>query len=186
MKSYGHEKVSILDGGLAALKAAGFKTEKGAEKVATPQKYHIDTNKIDYSIMVSKNEVLNAVKDLEKNGKNSKYRIIDTRRIQEIIGESKLDNVARGGHIPHSTLLEWTNFSDSVKKMSYKDKESMQKIFDKLGYTKDQTIYAYCHVGAGRSSYLYTVLKELGYNDVKVYTGSWDEWGNDFNMPIRR
>ena len=34
------------------------------------------------------------------------------------------------------------------------------------------------HVGAGRGSYIATVLEKLGYKNVKVYTGSWDEWGD--------
>ena len=62
----------------------------------------------------------------------------------------------------------------------------VQQKLNKMGITKDKTIYAYCHVGAGRGSYFYTVLKLLGYKDVKVYTGSWDEWGNDMNLPIRK
>jgi thiosulfate/3-mercaptopyruvate sulfurtransferase len=62
----------------------------------------------------------------------------------------------------------------------------VERKLKKLGITKDKKIYTYCHVGAGRGSYFYTVLKLLGYKHVKVYTGSWDEWGNDQNLPIRK
>jgi thiosulfate/3-mercaptopyruvate sulfurtransferase len=62
----------------------------------------------------------------------------------------------------------------------------MEQFFKSQGITKDKTIYAYCHVGAGRSSHIITALQLLGYDNVKVYTGSWDEWGNDMNLPIRR
>jgi thiosulfate/3-mercaptopyruvate sulfurtransferase len=57
---------------------------------------------------------------------------------------------------------------------------------EKMGITPDKEIYAYCHVGAGRGSYFYGLLTQLGYKNVKVYTGSWDEWGNDMNLPIRK
>lgn len=104
----------------------------------------------------------------------------------EIIGENKLDNVARGGHVPGATFLEWSNITDFDNKLSFRKLEELQKTFDKYGIKKDQTIYAYCHVGAGRSTEIVVALRMLGYKNAKVYTGSWDEWGNDMNLPINR
>ncbi len=188
-KSYGHDKVKIVDGGIAQLKAVGVKIVKGPEPKVAPKSYKIDPKKINYDIIASKEEVLKAVKDIEANGDKSKYLIIDGRRIEEIIGGTKLDNVARGGHIPNAKFIEWLNFSDSKDKFSYKSENEMKAILEKFGISdkdKDKTIYTYCHVGTGRGSYIATVLEKLGYKNVKVYTGSWDEWGNDWNMPIRR
>jgi thiosulfate/3-mercaptopyruvate sulfurtransferase len=149
-------------------------------------KYHIDPKKIDYDYIASKEEMVHAVQDILANGDDSKYIVIDSRGMTEIIGERKLDNVARGGHIPGSIFLEWKNITDFEKRLSFKSKEEMQKVFDKYGVTKDKTIYAYCHVGAGRSTEIIAALELLGYPNLKVYTGSWDEWGNDMNLPIRR
>ncbi len=185
-KSFGHDKVKIVNGGIAQLRAEGVKIVKGAEPQVAPKTFKIDPKKVNHEIIVSKQDVLKAVQDIEKNGDKSPYIIIDSRRIEEIMGSSKLDNVARGGHIPNAKFIEWTNFSDANKKMSYKSLDEMQAILDKNGITKDKTIYTYCHVGAGRGSYIASVLEKLGYKNVKVYTGSWDEWGNDWNMPIRR
>ncbi|WP_187647538.1 sulfurtransferase [Nitrosophilus labii] len=148
--------------------------------------YHIDEKKIRYDLIAGKEEVYKAVQDRLKNGDKSKYVIIDTRGMIEIIGERKMDNVARGGHIPTSKFIEWKNFTDFKNKKSFRSLKEMQEVFDKYGVTKDKTIYAYCHVGAGRSTEIITALKLLGYENVKVYTGSWDEWGNDMNLPIRR
>lgn len=237
-KSFGHDKVKILNGGMDAMKAidpnqikydqlkdeqrdakkaakeakeAGKKSleakykkqanelkkqmkivskktyiQKGKEHEITPVTYTIDTKKIDWDLIASKEDVLKASLDLVENGKKSKYRIIDTRGMAEIIGERKMDNVARGGHVPGATFLEWNNITDFDNKLSFKDLETLQKTFDKYGIKKDQTIYAYCHVGAGRSTEVIVALRMLGYKDVKVYTGSWDEWGNDMNLPINR
>ena len=148
--------------------------------------YHIDEKKIRYDLIATKDEVYKAVKDRLKNGDKSKYVIIDTRGMIEIIGERKMDNVARGGHIPTSKFIEWKNFTDFKNKKSFRNLKEMEEVFKKYGVTKDKTIYAYCHVGAGRSTEITTALKLLGYENVKVYTGSWDEWGNDMNLPIRR
>ena len=148
--------------------------------------YTIDDSKVRLDLVATKEEVLEAVKDIQENGDNSKFAIIDSRRMGEVMGEVKLDNVARGGHIPGSTIVEWTNISDVENKLSFKQLEQMQKVFDKYGITKDKTIYPYCHVGAGRSTEFQVALKLLGYENVKTYTGCWDERGNDQNLPISR
>lgn len=238
-KSFGHEKLKVLDGGRNALmevdpqqkiyddlrakykelrdvrkdlkKAKASEAEikaakdaeneakakmeaqeanllvvKGKEQHVEPKEYKIDLAKIDYDWIAGKNELAKASKDIIENGEKSQYAIIDTRGMIEIIGQRKMDNVARGGHIPGSKFIEWKNFTDFDNKLSFKKLEDMQKVFDKYGVRKDQTIYAYCQVGAGRSTEIISALKMLGYKNAKVYTGSWDEWGNDMNLPIRR
>lgn len=170
------------------MNAVGKKTiiQKGKEPKLAHVNYTIDTKKINWDLIVSKEEVLKASQDLVEKGKDSKYRIIDTRGMAEIIGERKMDNVARGGHVPGATFLEWNNITDFDNKLSFKKLQTLQKTFDKYGITKDQTIYAYCHVGAGRSTEVIVALRMLGYKNAKVYTGSWDEWGNDMNLPINK
>ncbi len=158
---------------------------KGEEYV-TAKTYHIDKNKINFDYIVGKNEVKKAVDDILENGDKSKYAVIDTRAMTEIIGERKMDNCARSGHIPGSTFIEWNKISDTANKKSFKSAKEMQKVFDHYGVSKDKIIYAYCMVGAGRSSEIITALRLLGYEDVKVFTGSWDVWGNDMNLPIKR
>lgn len=158
---------------------------KGDEVVA-PKKYKIDPKKIKFSVIADKNEVKHAMEDILKNGKNSKFVIIDGRGLAEIIGERKMDNVARGGHIPGATFIEWSQISDAENKKSFKSADEIQKVYNNYGVTKDKTVYAYCQVGAGRGSEHITALQLLGYKNVKVFTGSWDVWGNDMNLPIKR
>ncbi len=221
-KSFGHEKIKILNGGRAAMMAvdpeqkiydaikeniksakenkellAKLNTElkaqekkllvqRGEGEKISPKKYTIDLNKVNYDYIASKDELLKAVEDILAKGKKSNYAIIDSRGFEEIMGERKLDNAARGGHMPGAKFIEWKNVTDFEKKLSFQELGKIQKVFEQNGITKDKTIYAYCHVGAGRSSHIITALELLGYQNVKVYTGSWDEWANDMNLPIRR
>ena len=175
----GIKKVDLGNGHYAVLPP-----EKEAK--ITPKHYHIDPKHVDLSWVAGKEEVYAAVKDRLKNGDKSKYVIIDTRSMIEIIGERKMDNVARGGHIPTAKFIEWKNITDFKRKLSFRDRKELEKLFKKYGVTKDKTIYAYCQVGTGRGSDIITALKLLGYKNAKVYSGSWDEWGNDMNLPIRR
>ncbi len=158
---------------------------KGPEKVS-PKTYRIDKDAINFNYIAEKHEVKKAVDDILKNGDKSQFAVIDTRAMSEIIGERKMDNCARSGHIPGSKFIEWSKISDTKNKKSFKSADEMQKVFDHYGVTKDKTIYAYCMVGTGRSSEIVTALRLLGYKDVKVFTGSWDVWGNDMNLPLKR
>lgn len=90
--------------------------------------YVIDESKIQWNLVATKEDVIKAVEDIAKNGReNSKYVIIDSRRMGEVMGEVKLDNVARGGHIPGSTIVEWTNISDADNKLSLKNLKRCKK-----------------------------------------------------------
>ena len=148
--------------------------------------FRINKKKLNKSSIAGKEEVLHAVNDIKKRGKKSKYMIIDARGMAEIIGERKMDNVARGGHVPGATFLEWKHVSDAKRGVAFKTAAELKKVFKKFGVSKNKTIYAYCHVGAGRSSEIITALEVMGYKNAKVYTGSWDEWGNDMMLPIKR
>ncbi|MDD2267863.1 rhodanese-like domain-containing protein [Sulfuricurvum sp.] len=183
--------IAKADTDMKALKAKMDDVEKRllvvkGEEVDQPKTYKIDPKKIDYTAIADKEEVKHAMEDILKNGKNSKYVIIDSRGIAEIIGERKMDNVARGGHIPGATFIEWSRISDADNKLSFKSQDELKKVYASYGVTPDKTIYAYCQVGAGRGSEHITALQLLGYKNVKVFTGSWDVWGNDMNLPIKR
>ena len=156
------------------------------EEVLTPTTYKIDVDKIDLTFIAGKEEVRIAMEDILKNGKDSKYVIIDSRGMAEIIGDRKMDNVARAGHIPGSTFLEWSKISDLKNKMSFKSAEELKEVYEKFGITPDKTVYAYCMVGTGRGSEHIMALKLLGYENIKVFSGSWNVWGNDMNLPLKR
>ena len=152
----------------------------------THKHYRINKKKLNFTNIAGKAAVLHAVNDIKKRGKKSKYVIVDARGMTEIIGERKMDNVARGGHVPGATFLEWKHISDAKRGVAFKTKAQLAKVFKKFGITKNKTVYAYCQVGAGRGSEIITALEVMGYKHVKVYTGSWDEWGNDMMLPIKR
>ena len=158
---------------------------KGEEHVEH-KTYHIDKNNVDMSNLAGKAELKHAMEDILEKGKDSKYVIIDSRAMSEIIGDRKMDNVARAGHIPGATFIEWSKISDLKNKRSFRSAEELKAVYAKYGISKDKTIYAYCMVGAGRGSLHITALELLGYKNVKTFSGSWDVWGNDMNLPLKR
>jgi len=47
---------------------------------------------------------------------------------------------------------------------------------------KDAEIITYCQ-GAYRAANTFVTLKNIGFTNVKVYLGSWGEWGNKLELP---
>ena len=65
-----------------------------------------------------------------------------------------------------------------------KTKEELQEIYDGEGIQGDQVVFTLCQT-AVRATHSWFVLQELlGYETVKVYDGSWTEWGNRTDLPI--
>jgi len=48
---------------------------------------------------------------------------------------------------------------------------------------RDTEIVTYCQ-GADRAANTFLALKKIGFTNVKVYLGSWGEWGNKPELPI--
>ncbi len=60
----------------------------------------------------------------------------------------------------------------------YKSKEELMKLFAKAGIDGKKPIILYCNTGAVSAFYFYALHEICGFTDVRMYDGSWVEWGN--------
>ncbi len=188
------DHLDLMDGGLATWKAKGYEIESGPAKKYPPKTFKV---KVRWDIIATKEEVLKALKDKEH------YVILDSRHnLDEYLGKRLLsalekpgvhEKVKRGGHIPGAIFSPWTKYagnkSGKPNKHIFKSIKKLKKQIKKLkkkGLTPDKTVITYCHVGLGRGSFQWLALKLAGLKKVKVYVGSWDEWGNDTSLPIEK
>ena len=112
----------------------------------------------------------------ELNENIGKVIIIDARSPDEFDGT--VPRAARGGHIPTAKNIDWNNnIDDSGKLKSDEELESLYQM------DKESQIITYCQ-GAYRAANSYLSMKKLGFKNVKVYLGSWGEWGNKMDLPI--
>ena len=66
----------------------------------------------------------------------------------------------------------------------FKSADELKKIYGDAGITDGETIYTLCQT-AVRATHTWFILTDLlGEKNVKVYDGSWTEWGNDSSLPI--
>ncbi len=176
MELYGHDinKLKLLDGGLPAWKAAGGKV---STSLCNPVKRgaYLTTGP-NPDMMVSWSDVYRKGVQLQ----DRKVLVHDTRPLAEFNG-SRVRNV-RGGHIPTAVNLESKKVCNNPDQ-TFKHAEQIQKAFTEAGITPDRIIYTYCHT-SDRAAHTYVILKNiLGYPDVRIYEGGWNEWGSLTALP---
>jgi len=170
---YGHSNFALLDGGwtkwtleqratstdVPAFARAAFTVKSGSVKVATAQ------------------DVLAAI---NKSG----VKLVDARTQAEIEGKD-LRNIKRGGFIESSVPVYWEDTFDPTTK-AFKSAAEIEKLYRDRGIQRTDDVITYCQVGMRASHDLFT-LALIGHDLTKLrnYYGSWEEWGNRSDTPIK-
>lgn len=168
LEVYGLTNVKVLN--------AGFDTW-------THKNYPIDSDKPDrnpsqYIPRVNQTRIATKL-STQIATKNPNQIIIDARGESEYIG--KKSSAKRFGHIPSAINIPAShNIQMSDDLASLQPVDELKKVYANIN--KDKKVVAYCSIGRITSAN-YLALRELGY-DVAIYDASWNEWGNDFNLPI--
>ena len=175
----GYPKIKVLNGGYSAWKASGLATSVDAV-TPTPATFPADLKMAD--VMLTKDEMLAAVL-----GKTDTV-LLDVRDIDEWIGDSSSpygrDFAPRKGRIPGAKWLEWYRFmKPSESGPMIKSPDEVKAEAATAGIDTSDTVYLYCFKGA-RASNTFLALKQAGFDDVRMYFGSWNEWSRDEALPI--
>lgn len=159
----GVKKLHILRGGIAAWQAERLPTESG---VATPAPVIFKPNYATDKVVFIEEMVLIA--------KHHKAHIADARSAERFTGSVPEPRAnVRSGSIPGSVNVP---FGSLVEAGAFKSLDIMQVIFEAQGVQKDKPVVTTCGSGV-TAAVLFLALKLLGYNDVRLYDGSWTEWG---------
>jgi len=163
LKYFSHPSVFMLDGGFKKWKILGLPIEIKTNGFK-PAKF---SGRINKSILA---DFVYIKKNLNK------IKLIDARTKEEYNGT--VIRAARRGHIPKAVNIDWVlNINEDG---TMKSKKDLAKLFN---LSKNDEIVTYCQ-GGYRAANSFVALKRLGFKNVKVYLGSWGEWGNRLNLPI--
>ena len=166
---YGHEHVALLDGGIEKWQAEGRPLESGA---ASPSPARFEPCESRSMRGISAAEILERLDDPE-------LRLVDVRGVAEFTGEQR--RAARGGHIPGAVLWPWEENLRPDGTLA--DPAQIRERARAAGMSDEQELVTYCQGGV-RAAHAALALRIAGYPRVRIYDGSWAEWGNDPSLPV--
>lgn len=178
----GWRNLLVLDGGRAAWLAGGFPTERGRPE-PLPAAHQAPADGDERS-RVGRDGVLAAVR-------NGDAVLLDLRSAEEYRGERVAPTTApfdhgaeRKGripgahHVPHTALLR----ADGT----FLPPAELRSTLEELGLGDDEPTIAYCRLSHRASLAWFALTELLGRERVRVYDGSWTEWGSIVGVPIER
>lgn len=170
-RAFGHDAVSVLDGGMAAWLASGGPCESGAAPV-TQRGNFISRPR---SVLVRTAEQVSQARD-------SGAQIVDMRSRGRFEGTDAEPRVGlRGGHIPgsrnipHATLVNERGELRSITEL--------RALLGAAGVDTTREVIATCGSGVTACSLL-LALDVIGVTGASLYDGSWSEWGRPGNGDV--
>lgn len=180
LKYAGVQKVSVLSG--------------GTEKWVLREKREVSTEVVRPKAKAYKgkfNKGVLAKKDYVKD-QIGKAIIVDTREPSFFSGEQKLPFVAKAGRIKGAVNLPTAQVFDKYPPgdhmeqccWTYKDVTALKNMATGVvGNDLSKEIIVYCDSGRVASAWWFILHAALGYNNVKIYDGSMEEWTKDESAP---
>lgn len=172
LKVFGHEDVSVLDGGLRAWKAQGRPLD---DLPPMPRERHF-TARLNTMLVRDQGQML-------ANLETRREQVLDARSVGRFTGTAPEPWPGRRqGHIPDSRHLDHTSLVDPATG-TLKPVEALAPLFAEAGIDPHRPVVASC--GSGITACVLALgLHLTGHRDVAVYDGSWAEWGLPDGPPI--
>lgn len=161
----GHERWSVLDGGLAAWHAAGRSLASGpagsepalAHRVPDPLPWH-------RAPIADFLDVLEALDDPEQT-----------------IWDARSEAEYRSGHIPGAVHLDWLALQDPSRQRRLR--ADLPALLARHGIDRGQRVITHCQ-SHHRSGLSYLVGRVLGFRGIRAYHGAWAEWCHHHDAPV--
>jgi len=176
LKSYGHDRVRLMDGSREQWKTRG---QNWSTDVATPARSHY---------VLAAQDVYSSSKDgVQEMIRQPNRLILDTRSKAEYDGErfwpsGATEGAGRPGRIPGAVHIpvELLRTNDGA----FRSASEMARVIQDHSIDPETEVVTYCTIGIRASQAWFALKYLLGYRDVRVYYGSWVEWESSADTPI--
>ena len=174
LRQVGHQRVSVLDGGLSAWRATGYPVTADVP-VIEPVTFIPDVRK---GLVASRSDVNDA-------RSSSGSVVIDARARERFEGRVEPIDV-RAGHIPGARNAP---FSENLVRSEvdgisrFKTADALRRQFQNVGIDDTKTVFIYCGSGV-TACHNALALEIAGFPEPRVYVGSWSDWSSDPTLPV--
>ncbi len=180
LRSFGHDRVAVLDGGIPRWQREGHATSQ-EPLTCSPVTF----------IARTLNEMVTRLDDLRSAVEAGGVQIVDARPSELFAGEG----VFRGGQnprapkptpgrIPGSHNLPSAAVIDPETK-TLRAADELRALLASCGLDISRPVVTSCSLGVGAST-LALVLAAAGCTDVAIFDGAWEEWGSHPHTPKER
>lgn len=171
MRTFGHERVAVLNGGLPTWVAAGGALSVG-EVVATPASFvaSFDASRV------------RSIQDMRRIVDARDVQIVDARSAGRFAAtEPEPRAGVRGGHMPGARNVHYARLVDADGLM--RSETELRAIVADAGLDISKPIVASCGTGVTACAVV-LALEVIGVKGVPVFDGSWTEWGTALDTPV--
>ncbi len=168
LRYYGHDKVMVLNGGLARWQ------REGRPLSTTVPRYPATT----FTPRPRPEWRATAEEVLGQIGRQG-VTIADVRDEPQYVNAVRRG--PRGGHIPGASHLPREAVMD--QQGSFRPNDELQQVAEQAGLRPEQHVVAYCNGGVAATTLLFS-LSLLGYPRLTNYDGSWNEWSARLELPV--
>jgi len=154
----------LLDGGYAIWQAEGRPTTRDVPTIA-PSRLPDRAPKEEYLINGE---------DLLRDLGQPNFAVVDTRTLAE--GQQTWSGSLRFGRIPGARSIPWDRNLAQKNTAIVRDPAELERVYSGQALSREQQIAVYGLTG-GDAAHTFWMLRVLGYKDVRLYDGSWAEWG---------
>ena len=170
-RTFGHEQVAVLDGGMGKWRAEQRPIEEGTVNLPAGN----FTARLD----------ARAVRDLaavRANIVNRAEQLVDVRSRGRFDGlEPEPRPGLRSGHVPGSINLPYTELVSSNGTLL--PPEALRRRLAEAGLDLNRPVIVTC--GSGTSACALVLgLHSIGHTQTAVYDGAWSEWGAEADTPV--
>jgi thiosulfate/3-mercaptopyruvate sulfurtransferase len=171
LRYYGHARVSVLDGGLAAWTGAGQPLD------ATPSAYPEGA----FRAQAPARERVVDRAYVDRARSDPRVLVLDARASERYRGDSEPVD-ARPGHVPGAKSAPWAG---NLRDGRYLGAEDLRARYEALGAGRAKEVVVYC--GSGVTACHDLIALELaGLPGAKLYEGSWSDWARDPSLPAAK